>query len=131
MQLSGLNSYIKTSDAVVALPVLRNTSGDVSNQLEGVFIMSIRKSIIALSLVLPALSVFALDNADIAKSVQLKDGSTMHQFKDGKMSMEDKYGRAVRMKEGMTMETIDGKSVTMNGDEVGKLYGALQAHKQN
>ncbi|NMM12831.1 MAG: CopK family periplasmic copper-binding protein [Rhodoferax sp.] len=93
--------------------------------------MSIRKSIIALSLVLPALSVFALDNADIAKSVQLKDGSTMHQFKDGKMSMEDKYGRAVRMKEGMTMETIDGKSVTMNGDEVGKLYGALQAHKQN
>lgn len=36
MQLSGLNSYIKTSDAVVALPVLKNTSGDVSNQLEGV-----------------------------------------------------------------------------------------------
>jgi len=131
MQLSGLNSYIKTSDAAVALPVLRNTSGDVSNQLEGVFIMTIRKSIIALSLVLPALSVFALDNADIAKSFQLKDGTTMHQFKDGKMSMEDKYGRAVRMKEGMTMETIDGKSVTMNGDEVGKLYGALQEHKKN
>ena len=93
--------------------------------------MSIRKSVIALSLVLPALSVFALDNADIVKSVPLKDGSTMHQFKDGKMSMEDKYGRAVRMKDGMTMETTDGKTVTMSGDEVQKLYLAIQEHKRN
>ena len=93
--------------------------------------MSIRKSVIALSLVLPALSVFALDNADIVKSVPLKVGSTMHQFKDGKMSMEDKYGRAVRMKDGMTMETTEGKTVTMSGDEVQKLYQAIQEHKRN
>lgn len=92
--------------------------------------MSIRKSVIALSLVLPALSVFALDNADIVKSMPLKDGSTMHQFMDGKMAMEDKYGRAVRMKEGASMETTDGQSVAMNGDEVQKLSQAIQKHNR-
>lgn len=90
--------------------------------------MSIRKSIIALSLVLPTLSVFALDQGDIEKSVQLKDGSTLHQFKDGKMAMEDKYGRPVRMKVGERMEAADGKTITMNSDEVARLSNAIQSH---
>ena len=71
--------------------------------------MSIRKTIIALSLVFPSLSAFAVDQGDIEKSVQLKGGSTVHQFKDGKMAMEDKFGRTFRMKEGEIMETMDGK----------------------
>lgn len=90
--------------------------------------MSIRKSIIALGLVFPALSVFALDQGDIEKSVQLKDGSTLHQFKDGKMAMEDKYGRPFRMKAGERMETTDGKTITMNSDEVARLANAIQSH---
>jgi hypothetical protein len=130
MQLLGGDFYIRFSDAAVASPVPQQSSRDSANQLEGVFTMSIRKSVIALSLVLPALSVFALDNADIVKSVPLKGGSTMHQFTNGKMAMEDKYGHAVRMKEGTGMETTDGQSVAMNGDEVQKLSQAIQKHNR-
>ncbi|WP_114968063.1 CopK family periplasmic copper-binding protein [Rhodoferax ferrireducens] len=92
--------------------------------------MSIRKSVIVLSLVLPALSALALDQGGIVKSVPLKDGSTVHQFKDGKMAMENKYGHATRMQEGMSMETTDGKSITMNGDEVAKLSSAIWLHNR-
>lgn len=87
--------------------------------------MSIRKSIVVLSLVLPALSVFAAGQEGIEKSVQLKGGATMHQFQDGRMAMEDRYGRAVRMNEGEAMETTDGKTITMKGDEVARLSNLL------
>lgn len=83
--------------------------------------MSIRKSILVLSLVLPALSAFALDGMDIVKSTPLKDGSTVHQFKDGKMAMESKFGRAVVMQEGTVMEAANGESITMKGNEVARL----------
>lgn len=93
--------------------------------------MSIRKSILVLSLALPALSVFALDNADIVKSTQLKDGSIVHEFKDGKMAMESKFGKAVRMQEGASMETANGQSIIMKGDEVAKLSLAIYLHNRN
>lgn len=83
--------------------------------------MSIRQSILVLSLALPVLPAFALDNTDVVKSTQLKDGSIVHQFKDGKMAMESKFGKAVRMQEGATMTTTDGQSITMKGDEVARL----------
>jgi hypothetical protein len=43
---------------------------------------------------------FASDAAREAaeRSIELKDGSTVYIFKDGKMGMEDKLGRAMRMK---------------------------------
>lgn len=91
--------------------------------------MSIRKSIIALSLVVPALSAFALDTSGVEKSLQLKDGSTLYLFKDGKMAMEDKYGRAVRMKVGESMTTTDGKSIVITSDEVARLSQAIQLHQ--
>lgn len=84
--------------------------------------MSIRKSLIALSLVATALSAAAAGDNDIVQSVQLKDGTTMHHYKDGKMSMEGKNGNIVFMKEGMTMETTDGKTITMSGNEVARLF---------
>lgn len=92
--------------------------------------MSVRKSILVLSLVLPALSALAMDRLDIAKSTPLKDGSTVHQFKDGKMVMESKFGKAVRMKEGTAMETADGQSITMKGDEVAKLAQGIYSHNR-
>ena len=91
--------------------------------------MTTRKTIIALCLVLPALSAFAMDQGNIDKSVQLKGGSTVHQFKDGKMAMEDKFGRPVRMKEGEVMVAADGKSIAMQGDEVARLSSAIRAHR--
>lgn len=88
--------------------------------------MSFSKSILILSLALPALSAFALNSADVVKSTQLKDGTTVHEFKDGKMAMEDKFGRAIRMKEGESMTTANGQAIAMKGDEVAKLSDALR-----
>lgn len=90
--------------------------------------MSIRKIALTLALVVPALSVFALDNAGIVKSIPLKDGSTLHQFKDGKMAVESKYGRAVRVKEGTTVVTADGQSIQVTRDDVAKLSNSIQSH---
>lgn len=90
--------------------------------------MSIRKSLIVLAFTLPAISAFALDFTGVEKSTPLKGGATVHQFKDGKMAMENKYGGAFRMKEGEVMETSDGKFITMQGDEVARLSQALQKH---
>ncbi len=74
-----------------------------------------------------ATSVFAGDAARAAaqKTIELKNGSTIYLFKDGKMAMEDKYGRAVRMKKGVVMETKDGQKVMMHGDEVVRLDNLL------
>ncbi len=58
---------------------------------------------------------------EVAKSIQLKDGSTVHVFGDGKMAMEDKFGRAAPMEPGHTMEARDGKQIKMNGNEVMEL----------
>jgi hypothetical protein len=93
--------------------------------------MSIRQSILVLSLALPALSAFALDNTDLVKSTQLKDGSTVHQFKDGKMAMESRFGKAVRMQEGSSMETANGQSIIMKGDEVAKLSAYITLQNRN
>jgi len=65
-----------------------------------------------------ALSAFAVDTGNVQKAIPLKDGSTVYIFKDGKMGMEDKVGRATRMKPGQIMETKDGQKLIMVGDEV-------------
>lgn len=86
--------------------------------------MSIRQSILVLSLALPAMSAFALDSTyvtDIEKSIQLNDGSIVHQFKDGRMAMESKFGRAESMQDGAAMTATDGQLITMKGNEVARL----------
>lgn len=78
-----------------------------------------------------AVSAFAFDEGQVQKSVQLKDGSTVHIFKDGKMAMEDKYGRAVRMEPGTTMEATNGEKIKMQGDEVMRLDSILRPAHHN
>ena len=68
-----------------------------------------------------AASAFAVDAGQVEKSIPLKDGTTVYLFKDGKMGMEDKLGRTVRMKQGHVMETKDGQKIIMIGDEVARL----------
>lgn len=92
--------------------------------------MSTRTTVIALSLGLSALSAFAVDQGGVEKSTLLKDGSTVHQFKDGKMAMENKFGRAVRMDIGTSMQTANGSSMVMVGDEVARLDSDLKAHQR-
>ncbi len=63
-------------------------------------------------------SALAADMVKVEKSIPFKDGSTLYIFKDGKMGMEDKLGRAMSMKSGKVMETQDGKKIIMTGNEV-------------
>lgn len=81
----------------------------------------LKKMLVVVASSMVALSAFAVDTSKVEKSVELKDGSTVYLFKDGKMAMEDKLGRVVRMKEGHVMETKDGQRVIMIGDEVARL----------
>ena len=64
--------------------------------------------------------------AEAKQVIDLKDGSTIYVFKDGKMAMEDKLGRAVRMKKDTVMETKDGQKILMHGDEVMRLDSLLK-----
>ena len=74
-------------------------------------------------------SVFAGGADKAEKSIPLKDGSTLHIMKGGKMAMEDKLGKAVAMKKGEVMETMDGKKIMMHGNELMRLDKYLQEGK--
>lgn len=80
-----------------------------------------KKILVAAASSLFALSAFAGNEYQMEKCVELKDGSTVHLFKGGKMGMESKSGRAVSMEPGHVMETRDGKKVVMNGNEVSRV----------
>lgn len=68
-----------------------------------------------------AMSVYAADTPKPERSIALKDGSTVHIYKDGKMAMEDKHGRPQHMKEGHAMETKDGQKIMMKGNEMWRM----------
>ncbi|MCX7169838.1 MAG: CopK family periplasmic copper-binding protein [Proteobacteria bacterium] len=84
-----------------------------------------KKILLAAAICTITVSAFASGNDQAQRSVQLKDGSIVHIFKDGKMAMEDNYGRAVRMAPGHVMEAKNGEKIKMQGDEVGRLASIL------
>lgn len=88
-----------------------------------------KKMLMVAALTLVGASAYAVDASQVEKSIELKDGSTVYIFKDGKMGMEDKLGRAVRMKQDAVMETKDGQKIMMHGDEVMRLDNIL--HKDH
>lgn len=77
-----------------------------------------KKILIVVACSMMALPAFAVDKSNVEKSIELKNGSTVYIFKGGKMGMEDKLGRATRMKPGEVMEAKDGQKLIMVGDEV-------------
>ena len=79
------------------------------------------KILVAATSSMIALSAFAVDANQVEKSIQLKDGSTVHVFADGKMAMENNVGRAVYMEPGQIMQAKDGRQIAMNGNEVARL----------
>lgn len=89
----------------------------------------IKKVLAAVAVTALSVSAFAADAALVDKSIPLKDGSTVYIFKNGKMGMEDKVGRATTMKEGHIMETLDGQKIIMQGNEVWRLDQLL--HKDH
>ena len=68
-----------------------------------------------------AFSASAVDASKVDKSIELKNGTTVYLFKDGKMGMEGKGGAAVGMKSGEVMEGKDGQRYIMIGNEVARL----------
>lgn len=90
----------------------------------------IKKLVVAVGLTGVVLSAFANGvhpaAFPIEKAVELKDGSTVHIFADGKMAMESQYGRVVRMEEGHVMEAKNGEKIVMKGDEVARLQLSLR-----
>lgn len=63
----------------------------------------------------------AHDISNIARTVALQDGATVYIFQDGKMAMEDRFGRSVSMREGQAMVARDGQQLRMAGDETARL----------
>jgi redox-sensitive bicupin YhaK (pirin superfamily) len=91
----------------------------------------LKKLLMVAALSTAAVSAFAAYPAEeVQKAIPLKNGATVYILKDGKMAMEDKSGRAVRMKPGQVMETKDGQKIMMHGDEVMRLDNILhQDHR--
>lgn len=91
----------------------------------------LKKALMVAALGIAITSAFAIDVEKVEQSIPLKDGSTVYIFKDGKMAMENKFGRAVRMKQGEVMETKDGQKIMMQGDEVVRLNSILRHDYRN
>lgn len=89
---------------------------------------TIKTLLLTLAMTTITASAIASDAAQAAAKdvIELKGGVTLYVFKDGKMAMEDKYGHAVRMKEGASMETKDGKKFIMTSDEVARMSALLR-----
>lgn len=66
-------------------------------------------------------AALAHDLSNVARTVPLQDGTSVYIFQDGKMAMEDKFGRSVSMTEGQAMVTRDGQLIRMAGNETARL----------
>ena len=84
-----------------------------------------KKLLVAAASSMISLSAFAVGADECVQITQLKDASTVHVFADGKMGMEDRFGRATSMEPRHVMETKDGKTIAMNGNEVARLDNVL------
>ena len=85
-----------------------------------------KKMFVAAACSMVALSAIAVDAGKVEKSIELKDGSIVYVFKDGKMGMENKKGQVVRMKPGQVMDGKDGQRYIMIGDDVARLDSLLK-----
>lgn len=88
----------------------------------------LKKVLMIVAISSAAASAYAVDQSQVKQSIDLKDGSTVYIFKDGKMGMEDKYGRATYMESGHVMETKDGKKIIMNGNEIWRVDELLHSN---
>lgn len=86
-----------------------------------------RKPIVAIAL-LSVLSAPAFaevwpapEGWQVVQRTELKDGTFLNTYKDGKTAMENKLGHAVFMAPGHTMEAKDGRSITMVGNETSRV----------
>lgn len=88
----------------------------------------LKKILMIVAISSAAVSAYAVDKTQVKESIELKNGSTVYIFKDGKMGMEDKVGRATYMEPGHVMETKDGKKIIMNGNEIWRVDELLHSY---
>lgn len=88
----------------------------------------LKKMLMVVAMSTVAVSAFANDaaRAEAKQVIDLKDGSTVYVFKNGKMAMENRYGHATRMEQNTAMEAKDGQKIMMHGDEVARLDSLLR-----
>lgn len=88
----------------------------------------LKKMLMVVAMSTVAVSAFANDaaRAEAKQVIDLKDGSTLYVFKNGKMAMENRYGHAARMEQNVAMETTDSQKIMMHGDEVARLDSLLR-----
>ena len=72
------------------------------------------------SVAVPAFAHHAV-NQTAVQVINLRDGSTLFVFKDGKMAKADKYNRPVYLTAGEALEAKDGRKVAAVGNEVARL----------
>jgi hypothetical protein len=90
-----------------------------------------KKILVTAAVSMLAVSAFAVDASQADRPIELKDGSTVHVFNDGKMGMETKLGSVVGMPAGHVMETKDGQKIVMVGNEIARLNNTLRAEWRN
>lgn len=91
--------------------------------------MNSRLTSIAILSLMGAISLpsFAGDAAAAAKEmINLKDGSTLYVFSDGKMALESKYGKAEFLMKGQTLQTADGRTIKADSNEIARLDSLLK-----
>lgn len=86
-----------------------------------------RKTVIVAAVSLLSASAYAATDNFVKESIKLQDGAIVHVFNDGKMGMENRYGRAFQMPAGHAMATVDGRTITMKGNEATRVTAKLQA----
>ena len=84
------------------------------------------KYFIGAACIMATMSAFAVDNSKVDRTIELKDGSSLYVFKDGKMAMETRTGGTATMKSGEVMEGKDGQKYMMVGNEVARLDWLLK-----
>ena len=61
--------------------------------------------------------------------IALRDGSTAYIFDNGKMAVENKVGEAIVVKPGTMLETSNGDTVAIVGDEIARLSELLRRNQ--
>jgi hypothetical protein len=83
---------------------------------------------VAGGLLMVSLSTFGIDVSGAQTTIELKDGSTVYVFGNGRMGMTDRYGRVARMQPGVPMKIKNGQTIVMIGDEVARVQ-AIKNHE--
>lgn len=78
-------------------------------------------AVIAVAAISAQVLAFESARQQARQVVELKDGSTLYVFRDGKMAIEDRYGRPISVRPNTEIEAKDGQKFMMQGNEVGRL----------